>query len=309
MDINVERGKPLLPQLNKYKVYYLMLLPIIAWYIVFCYAPMGGILVAFENYDPFKGFFKSQWIGFHWFTYLFTSLDFGRALRNTLLINLYSWIFAFPAPIILALLLNECRHVAFKRIVQTVSYLPHFISWAITAGLLVTLLSPSSGIVNQVMKLIGIEPIYFMAESSYTRTIIVASSIWKGVGWGSILYLASLTGINPELYEAARLDGASKWMQVWHITLPGMSNIIVMQLLFMLTSLVDVGFEQAYTIVNKATYETGLVISTYIYNVGVKQGEYSFTTAVGLAQSVVGMLLLIGANAMTRKFKPDGAIW
>jgi putative aldouronate transport system permease protein len=193
--------------------------------------------------------------------------------------------------------------------VQTVSYLPHFISWSITAGLLVTLLSPSTGIVNQILKLLNIESVYFLAEPSYTRSILVISSIWKGIGWGSIMYLAALTGISPELYEAARLDGAGKLRQVWHITLPGMSSIIVMQLIFFVTSFVDVGFEQVYNIVNQATYDTGMVISTFVYTMGIKNGQFSFTTAVGLAQSLVGMVLLFGANTMARRIKADGAIW
>jgi putative aldouronate transport system permease protein len=309
MDLNIDKSVPIKTQIFKYRYYYLLLLPIILWYIVFCYLPMFGIIVAFEDYNPFKGFFNSKWVGLHWFKYLFTAQDFLEVLRNTVLISLYSLVFGFPCPIILALLLNECRSTIFKRIIQTVTYMPHFISWAIVAGLVVTILSPSIGIVNQILKAVGIEPIYFMVEPKYIRTIMVASGIWKSIGWSSIIYLAALTNINPELYESASLDGAGRWKQTIFITIPGMANIIVMNLVFAVTSVFDVGFEQAYNMVNKATYDTGLVIGTYVYNIGIKQFQYSFTTAVGLAQSVVGLILIIGANKLAKKYYPEGAIW
>jgi putative aldouronate transport system permease protein len=309
MDLNFEKGVSIKTQLYKYRFYYILLFPVLLWYIVFSYLPMIGIVVAFEDYNPFKGFFQSKWVGFHWFQYLFSAREFGRVLRNTLLISFYGLFFGFPCPIILALLLNECRSVVFKRVVQTVSYLPHFISWTIVAGFLVTILSPSTGVVNQLLKMAGVEPIYFMAEPQYIRFIIVASGIWKGIGWSSILYIAALAGINPELYESAILDGAGKLKQTFYITLPGISHIIVMNLIFSVTGIFDVGFEQAYNLVNKATYDTGLVVSTYIYSIGVKQFQYSFTTAVGLAQSIVGLFMLLMANKVARKFHPEGAIW
>ncbi len=296
-------------EIYKYRYYYLLLAPAIVYYIIFSYVPMGGILVAFMDYNPFKGFSGSEWVGFKWFAQLFGSSDFYVVLRNTVLISLYTLIVNFPAPIIFALMLNECKGLRFKKIIQTVSYLPHFISWSVVAGLIVTMLSPSSGIVNQLIKLSGNEPIYFMAEPEYIRGIMVFSSLWKGLGWSSIIYLAALTGISPELYESAVLDGANKLQQTYYITIPGISNIIIMNLIFAVSGLFNVGFEQAYNLVIPATYETGQVISTYVYRLGVRNMQYSFSTAVGLAQSLVAMILLIGANQVAKKFNPDAAIW
>ncbi len=296
-------------EINKHKIYYLLLLIPIIYYIVFHYIPMGGIILAFKDYSFFKGFNKSPWVGFHWFEYLFTAPGFMRSLKNTILISLYTLIFTFPAPVILALMLNECEQLKFKKIVQTVSYLPHFLSWSIITGLIVILLSPSVGIVNKFLELIGMESIYFMAEPKYTRSLFVVSKIWKEMGWGSIIYLAAITGINPEQYEAAMIDGASKLRQAWHITIPGISNLIIMMLVFNSAGLINVGFEQAYNLVISPTYETGQVISTYVYSKGVQEMKYSFGTAVGLAQSLVSISLLAAANTIAKHFSEDGAVW
>lgn len=286
-----------------------MLLPILVWYACFCYLPMFGISIAFFDYNAYLGFGGSEWIGINWFEYILSDRLFIMALGNSLMINLLSLIFSFPAPILLALLLNECRNIKFKRTVQTISYLPHFISWAIVGGLVYSILSPSSGFINMVIKSLGKEPVYFMGDSRYTRGILIVSGIWKGVGWGSILYLAALTGINMELYEAATLDGANKLQQVWHITLPGISHIISMQLIFFFTGFFDVGFEQTYNLVNPVTYDTGLVISLLVYNKGIKQAQFPFATAVGLMQSVVSLALLVAANTIARKIAPENALF
>lgn len=309
MNFNLEQGVPIRKQLNRFKWYYLMILPILAWYIMFSYVPMFGISIAFFDYNAYQGFAGSQWYGFHWFEYLLGDQLLRIAFVNSLIINFLCLVFSFPMPIILALLLNECRAIKFKRTVQTISYLPHFISWAIVGGLVYSLLSPSSGFVNTVIKALGGEPIYFMGDSRYTRTIIVVSGIWKGIGWGSILYLAALTGINQELYEAATLDGANKLQQVWHITLPGISHIISMQLIFYFTGFFDVGFEQTFNLVNPVTYDTGLVISLLVYNKGLKQAQFEFATAVGLLQSIMGMIMLVTANAITRKINEDNSLF
>lgn len=304
-----EMHKNFLPTFSKYKYYYMLLLPAIAYYIIFCYVPMGGISVSFFDYNIFGGIFKSEWVGLKWFTMLFTATDFAKVVRNTFLISLYSLCIVFPAPILLALMLNECRGIVAKRVIQTVTYLPHFISWSIIAGLTITLLSPSAGIVNQIIKLLGGEPIYFMAEPKYIRSIIIITSLWKEIGWSSIIYLAALTGISPELYESARLDGANKLQQTLYITLPGISTIVLMTLIFAISGLFNVGFEQAYNLVLPPTFETGQVISTYVYRLGVRDMKYSFSTAAGLAQSVIGLLLLIGANFGIKKINEEAAIW
>lgn len=309
MDFNLEKGKPVRGQLYRYRWYYLLILPILVWYAVFAYTPMFGISIAFLDYNPYKGILESQFIGLHWFRYLVNNRLFWIALRNSLTINLYNLLMSFPMPILLALMLNECRGMKFKRTIQTISYLPHFISWAIVGGLVYSILSPSDGFVNMVIKATGGSPVYFLGMSQYTRSIYIVSGIWKGVGWGSILYLAALSNINPELYEAATLDGAGKLRQVWHVTLPGISYIISMQLIFTITGFFDVGFEQAYNIVNPATYDTGLVMSLYVYNMGIKSAQFSYATAVGLLQSIVGLILLLGANTAARKLAPDGALF
>ncbi len=309
MDLNLEKGVPVWRQVYKFRWYFLMLLPILVWYACFAYLPMFGISIAFFDYNPYLGFGGSEFIGLHWFEYILGDRLFNMALANSLIINFMSLVFSFPAPILLALLLNECRGIKFKRTVQTISYLPHFISWAIVGGLVYSLLSPSSGFLNKIIKALGSEPIYFMGDSRYTRGIIVISGIWKGVGWGSILYLAALTGINMELYEAATLDGANKLQQVWHITLPGISHIISMQLIFFFTGFFDVGFEQTYNLVNPVTYDTGLVISLLVYNKGIKQAEFPFATAVGFMQSIVSLILLVLANATAKKLAPENALF
>ena len=296
-------------KIHKYRYYYLLLIPAFVYYIVFSYIPMGGIVIGFQDYNVFKGIFGSEWVGLKWFAKLINSSDFFEVLRNTVLISIYMLLVTFPAPIIFALILNECKSLTFKKIVQTVSYLPHFISWAVVAGLIVTMLSPSYGVVNQIIKQLGLEPVYFMAEPRYIRGIMVLSSLWKGLGWSSIIYLAALTSISVEQYESAFLDGANKIQQTIYITLPGISNIIIMTLIFAISGLFNVGFEQAYNLVIPATFETGQVISTYVYRLGVRNMQYSFSTAVGLAQSVVGMLLLVGANIAAKKYNPDAAIW
>jgi len=309
VNLNLEKGVPIRRQLYRYRWYFVLILPILVWYAVFAYAPMFGISIAFLDYNPYKGIMESKFIGLHWFEYLTKNRLFWMALKNSMMINLYSLLFAFPMPIILALLLNECRSIKFKRTVQTISYLPHFISWAIVGGLIYSILSPSTGFVNWLIKASGGEPIYFLGNSQYTRSIYIISGIWKGVGWGSILYLAALTNINPELYEAATLDGAGKLQQVWHITLPGITYIITMQLIFTFTGFFDVGFEQAFNIVQPVTYDTGLVMSLYVYNMGIKSAQFSYATAVGLLQSIVGLILLLLANAAARKLAPDGALF
>lgn len=309
MNLNLEKGKPVWKQIRRYKWYYILLLPIFTWYIIFNYGPMFGIAIAFIDYNPFAGILQSKWVGLHWFEYLFSNRMFFTALKNSLIINAYSLMFAFPAPIILALLLNECRGLLFKRTIQTISYLPHFISWAIIGGLITSILSPSGGFINQILLNAGKDSIYFMAEPRFTRTIIIVSGMWKGIGWGTILYLAALTNVNPELYEAATLDGAGKLKQAWYITLPSISYIIVMQLIFSVTGFIDVGFEQTFNLVTPTTYETGLVTSLYVYNMGIKSAQFSYATAVGLFQSLVGVVLLLGANYIARKVAPDGALF
>lgn len=309
IDFNFEKGVSKWKQIARHKWYYIMIAPIVVWYIIFCYVPMSGIAIAFFDYNPYMGLPGSEFVGFKWFEYLFQNPWVWKAVRNSIILNMLWLVFNYPAPIVLALLFNECRNVAFKRTIQTISYLPHFVSWAIMGGLVYNFLSPSAGFINQIIVALGGEPIYFMAEYQYTRFILTASSIWKGVGWGTILYLAALTGINPELYEAAKLDGASKLKQIWYITLPSISYLITMQLIMFVTGIFDYGMDSVMNLVNEATYETGMVLSYYIYKMGIKSGQFSFATATGLVQSIIGIILMLGANWFARKVAPDGALF
>ncbi|MGP4079106.1 ABC transporter permease [Pseudalkalibacillus sp. R45] len=280
---------------------YSMILPGLLYFLVFKYIPLGGIVIAFQDYSVYGGIFESPWVGLKHFQNLFEYPEFYTILKNTLLISLYQLIFGFPAPIILALLLNEVRKMVFKRTVQTVLYLPHFLSWVIVGGLVISFLSPSTGIVNEIVRWFGGEPIFFIQEPEYFRSIIVSSGIWKEVGWGTIIYLAAMAGINPELYEAAEVDGAGKFRQAISITIPCILPTIMVLLLLRIGNILDLGFEQIYMLLNPLVRETGEVFDTYIYRAGLLGGQYSYTTAIGLFKSIVGFILLVGANKLSKK--------
>lgn len=285
---------------KRYWPFYLMLLPGVLYFLVFKYVPMLGSVIAFQDYNIFGGFLKSEWVGFKWFRQFFEFVHFRRLLWNTLVISFYQLIFAFPAPIILAILLNELRSLALRRTVQTIVYLPHFLSWIIIAGFGYMLLSPQIGLINHGVKALGFEPIFFLQETEWFRTIIIGSGIWKEMGWSAIVFLAAIAGISPTLYEAARIDGAGRWKQMVHITFPGMLPAIMLLLLLKIGHILDLGFEHIYVFLNPITFEVGDIIDTYAFREGIVNGEYSMTTAIGLFKSVVGFLLLIVANRISR---------
>ncbi|WP_258525933.1 sugar ABC transporter permease [Paenibacillus sp. YN15] len=287
--------------------FYLMLAPAVLYFLIFRYIPLAGSVIAFKDYNIFKGIIASDWVGLQWFHQLFTFPKFVKLLQNTLLIGFYQIIFAFPAPIILAILMNELRMMKLKRVIQTIVYLPHFLSWTIVAGLVYMLLSVQTGLVNTVyVNLTGNEPINFLQNVHYVRTIIVSSGMWKEVGWGTIIFLAALTGISPSLYEASTIDGAGRWKQFVHITLPGLLPAITVMLLLKLGHVMDLGFEQIYPFLNPLTSEKADVFDTYTYRAGVVGGQYSFTTAVGLFKSVVGFTLLLVFNKASKVTTGEG---
>jgi putative aldouronate transport system permease protein len=271
---------------------YLMMLPAIVYFGVFHYLPMFGVVIAFKRYDPFTGIWASPWVGFKHFDRFFSSIYFFRLIQNTVLLNLYGLIAGFPAPIILALLLNEVARPLYKRVVQTVSYLPHFVSTVVIAGMIVNFLSPTTGLVNVFIKALGFQPVNFLVEPEWFRHIYVWSGIWQGLGWSSIIYLAALAGIDPTLYESAEIDGAGRLAKMWYISIPGIMPVIMVILLLNLGSMLYVGFEKVFLLYNPSTYETADVISTYVYRVGLVGLEYDFAAAVGLFNSVVSLILL-----------------
>lgn len=277
---------------------YLMLLPVIAYFAIFAYAPMAGLVVAFKDYAIFTGIRESPWVGFEHFQRFFSSIYLYRLIRNTVLLNLYSLVVGFPAPIVLALLLNELTSPLFRRIVQTISYLPHFVSLVVIAGLLYTFLSPTTGPVNHLLRSLGMAPIDFLGRPEWFRHVYVWSGVWQEIGWGSIIYLAALSGIDPTLYEVAEIDGAGRLAKMRHISLPGIAPVAMVLLLLSLGNLLRVGFEKVFLLYNPGTYETADVISTYIYRTGILNQDYDYATAVGLFNSVVCLVLLVVFNKL-----------
>ena len=280
---------------------YMMLIPGMLYLFIFNYIPMGGIVIAFQNFNVVKGIFGSQWIGFENFQYLFTSVDFYKVLRNSLLISFYKLVWGFPIPIILAILLNEVRSVKFKKFSQTALYLPYFISWVVLASIITNFLSPTDGIFNHIRAAFGLEPIAFLQEPKFFRTVIVVAENWKGAGWGTIIYLAAVTGIDSQLYEAALIDGANRWQRIWHITLPGIKSTIIVMLIMRMGNVLKNGFEDIFLLLNTITLDVGEVFETYTYRIGLRGGRFSYSTAVGLFQSVVGFVMITLANKFSKK--------
>ncbi|ANG61406.1 sugar ABC transporter permease [Marinobacterium aestuarii] len=287
---------------------YLLLAPMVIWFIVFLYTPMAGLQIAFKDFSLFKGIYGSTWVGFEHFQTLFNDELFLRSIGNTFLISLYSLLFAFPMPIILALMFNELHHAVFKKTAQTIAYLPHFISVVIVAGMVVSFLSPTTGIVNLVLEYFGFEKTYFLTNPEYFRPIFIGSTMWKEAGFESIVYLAAIAGVNPSLYESARVDGASRWQQIWRITLPSILPTIIIMLIIRIGNLVEVGFEYIILLYQPATFETSDVISTFIYRVGLQGSQYDIATAAGLFNAVIAFILVYSANRISRKLS-SSSLW
>ena len=285
----------------------LVLLPVL-YFIIFHYVPMYGLQIAFKRYSPGRGIWGSPWVGLKWFEQFFGSYFAGRLIRNVLLLNIYSLLWGFPLPILFALLLNEVKNGIFKRVVQTISYMPHFISVVVVVGMVFSFLSVNGGIVNVMLEHLGIEPINFMSEPKWFRTIYIASGVWQSFGWGSIIYLAALSGIDTEQYEAARIDGANRIQQIVHITIPGILPTVIILLILQCGRMMSVGYEKIILMYNTATYEVADVISTYVYRNGILGGEFSFSTAVDLVNNVCNCLLLVTINWISRKVS-DISLW
>lgn len=290
--------------LKRYSGAYIMAIPVVAFYLLFCYKPMYGILIAFKDYSPAAGIWGSDWApnhGLQHFVDFFQSYYFGRILKNTLVISLTSILFGFPAPIILALLLNELRNENFKRITQTISYMPHFISLVVICSM-IKLFTSDKGLVTYLLSFLGGPDVSLLTKPEYFVPIYVISGIWQELGWGAIIYLAALTGVDQELYEAARIDGAGRWQQTLHVTLPGISSTIIIMLLLRMGNVMSVGYEKIILLYNEGIYETADVISTFVYRKGLQDFQWSYSTAVGIFNSVINFLVVILFNRISRKF-------
>jgi putative aldouronate transport system permease protein len=297
---------------------YLMLLLPMAFFLVFRYVPMTNIIIAFKDYNIFRGVWASPWAEnpagsgdtniFKWFIQAFTNRDFYNVLRNTIVLNVLDLCFGFPMPILLAILLNELPFRGYKKFTQTVIYLPHFLSWIIISGITVQLFAPSGGIINMALANMNLGPLDFLMEKNLWVGTYVGLGIWKEMGWGTIIYLAAITGINPEIYEAAEVDGAGRWGKIWHVTLPGIRPTIVVLLIMNLGRILGIEFDRPYTLANATVMDVADVISTFVYRVGIRSNQFSYSAAIGLFQSVVCVLFLIASNAIAKRSGERG-VW
>ncbi len=294
--------------LKRNKAVYLIMLPGLLYYLIFHYLPMFGLVMAFQDYSPTRGFFGSEFVGLQWFKDFFSSVFIGRIVKNTLVLNGLILLFGFPMPIILALLLNEVRHAKFKKTVQTVTYLPHFISLVVLCGMIVDFTGPGGFITAIVNKLTGGGYTNLLYESGMYRPIYVISNIWQTMGWSSIVYLAALAGLDMELYEAASIDGASRWKQLWKITIPSIMPTIAVMLVLQIGRMMSLGADKTILIYNESIYETADIISSFIYRYGLVNNNYGYSAAVGLINSVVNTILVFGANKLSNKFAGSGVV-
>ncbi|MBD8067839.1 ABC transporter permease [Bacillus sp. PS06] len=300
------KGIKLWQQIKKDKYLYLLALPGLIYFLIFKYLPMWGITIAFQDFSPFIGFADSPWVAFDHFIRLFNSPDFWIIFRNTLAISLLNIVLYFPLPIILAIMLNEVRVQYFKKTIQTIVYLPHFLSWVIIVTLTFMMASKSDGIINMLLVYFNFDKVDLLTNPAVYWVVLTVQAIWKEAGWGTIIFLAAIAGVNTELYEAAKMDGANRFRQIWHVTLPAIRNVILILLILRLGSIMDTGFEQLFLMYNGAVSNVGEVFDTYVYRVGVQQGQFSYSTAVGLFKSLIGLILVVLANRTAKKFGEEG---
>lgn len=293
--------------LKKNRSKYILVIPVLLYYILFCYKPMYGVIIAFFDYRPARGIFGSDFVGLENFVNFFTGRYFFRTLRNTLLLSLGNLIFCFPSAIILALMLNEVKNMRFKKVTQTLTYLPHFISSVVICGMILQFVQ-SDGLINDIIAFFGGERIPLLQHPEYFRSIYIISDIWQQIGWSSIIYLAALAAVDPQLYEAARIDGAGKWKQMLHVTIPGILPTIMIQLILKIGGLMSVGYEKVLNLYNPSIYETADIISTYTYRVGIGQQDWSYSTAIGLFNSVVNCFLIVLANKISKRVT-ENSLW
>ncbi|MFV0364137.1 MAG: ABC transporter permease [Suipraeoptans sp.] len=298
----------LLSNIKKYWPFYVMVLPGVIFFIAFRYIPMLGSVIAFQDYSVFKGIMGSDWVGLKHFKALFTYPDFKRIFTNTLILGLLKTVLIFPIPIILSLMLNEVKNVRLKKVIQTSVYIPYFLSWVIVGGLIFDMFG-IGGLFNNIRNFFGLDTILVMQKESWFRPIYVISSIWKDAGWGTVVYLAAISGIDPSLYESAAMDGASRFHRIRYVTFPLLVPTVLTLFLLSIGSFLELGFDQVFNLMTPMTYNVGDIFDTYVYRVGIQKAQYSFTTAVGLFQSVIGLLLVVTFNKLANKFSDNGGLW
>jgi putative aldouronate transport system permease protein len=295
-----------LRRIKRNKLIYLMILPGLIYFILYKYVPMYGLIIAFMDYKPYLGVTGSPWVGLTHFERLFNEPMFWTIFRNTIVLFLLNLVFYFPVPIILSLMLNEVRKMWFKRSVQTLIYIPHFMSWVIIVSIVYVMLTMDGGIVNELLVLFGFKEINFLMNPDWFRPIYIINTIWREAGWGTIIYLAAISSVDPQLYEAARIDGANRFRQMWHVTLPAIRSVIVVLLILKIGDVLELGFEHVYLLLNAMNRQVAEIFDTYVYTTGLRQGQFSYSTAVGAFKSVVGLILVVLANRLAKKFGEEG---
>lgn len=300
------RSAPLLRRLVRNRYMYIMILPGLVYFIIFKYVPMWGLIISFQDYLPYKGILGSEWVGFKHFEKLFSEPEFWTILRNTFVLFFFNLLFYFPVPIMLAIMLNEVGRPFFKRFVQTIVYIPHFLSWVIIVSISYVMLTMDGGIINQLLVYFGFSKINFLLDEKWFYPMYIVQVIWREAGWGTIVYLAAIAAVDPQLYEAARMDGAGRFRQIWHITLPSIRSVIIVLLILRVGNVLDLSFEHVYLLLNSMNRSVAEILDTYVYTVGLKQGQYSFSTAVGLFKSLVGLVLVVLSNKLAKRFGEEG---
>ena len=307
--VNLDKRKLRSQQLRslaRNKLLYLMILPGLIYFIIFKYVPMGGLIISFQDYQPFLGIKESPWVGLKHFERLFTEPTFVMLLRNTLVLFGLELLFFFPVPIILALMLNEVRHKMFKSTIQTIIYIPHFMSWVIIVSITYVFLTLDGGLINEMLAALGGQKISFLTSPEWLRPMYILQIIWKEAGWSTIIYLAAITVVDTQLYEAADMDGASRMRKIWHVTLPAIRPVIIVLLILKIGNTLELGFEHMYLLLNSINREVGEIFDTYIYTAGLRNGQLSFSTTVGLFKGLVGLILVILTNRLAKKLGEDG---
>ncbi|ENH96496.1 hypothetical protein J416_10381 [Gracilibacillus halophilus YIM-C55.5] len=305
-ELKKQRRSEVWRQIKRNRLIYLMILPGIIYFLIYKYLPMYGLIISFLDYKPYRGIMGSEWVGLEHFQRLFTSSEFWMIFKNTLVLFGLQIFVYFPIPIIISLMLNEVRHSLFKRGVQTLIYIPHFMSWVVIVSISYVMLTLDGGIVNELLDYFGIGKINFLLNEDWFRPMYILQVIWREAGWGTIIFLAAITAVDPQLYEAARMDGANRFRQMWHITIPAIRNVIIVLLILKIGDVLELGFEHVYLLLNSSNRDVAEIFDTYVYVAGLQQGQFSYSTAVGFFKGIVGLIMVVFANWLAKKFNEEG---